>query len=300
MNFSFKKTDGQSGSGKISEMTKAVELAHTDRWQKLKPFHGGTEWNERMFWARVQAGVHKQVEGIIEAGKALIVLKEMTEHGEFIQNLETAGLSKRTVQNYMALAARFSGFDKEFVKSMGSTKLYKMLSAPPEELDRLQESGEFFDIEKADLVQMSSRELQAAIKEAKEKAESDFQDERAKSQVLHTENKKLQDKVRKLEDKLAGEQAERPQFWVQGMAVLALMRNFTQHLMENELDWNDEDIEKPAAYISTSLQAEMDNIAAHLVGAGKAREDFIAARDAKLKEIENKGTLDLTALEDVE
>ena len=48
----------------------------------------------------------RTVEAILETGKRLLVLKEMTPHGEFKQRVEMLGFSERTAQRFMQSAAK--------------------------------------------------------------------------------------------------------------------------------------------------------------------------------------------------
>jgi hypothetical protein len=59
----------------------------------------GTLEDEIRFYQR------RTVEAILETGKRLLLLKEMTPHGEFAQRVEMLGFSDRTAQRFMQAAA---------------------------------------------------------------------------------------------------------------------------------------------------------------------------------------------------
>ena len=50
----------------------------------------------------------RTVEAILETGKRLLVLKELTAHGEFGQRVEMLGFSDRTARRFMQAAAKTS------------------------------------------------------------------------------------------------------------------------------------------------------------------------------------------------
>lgn len=50
----------------------------------------------------------RSVEAVMELGKRLLILKEMTPHGEFSKRIEMLGFSKRTAQRFMSVVLKYS------------------------------------------------------------------------------------------------------------------------------------------------------------------------------------------------
>ncbi len=79
--------------------------------------------------AQVRIHLGRSFNDIIEAGKRLILAKEMLDHGRFIEWLNTEfGLSARSAQNFMSAARRFGGGNAT-VAHLPAGVLYE-LSAP--------------------------------------------------------------------------------------------------------------------------------------------------------------------------
>ncbi|NIR47078.1 hypothetical protein GWO09_01235, partial [candidate division KSB1 bacterium] len=51
--------------------------------------------------------------------------------------LKQIGISERTGNRYAAIALRFSGLDPEIIEQFGVTKMYMLLQAPDEEIEKL-------------------------------------------------------------------------------------------------------------------------------------------------------------------
>lgn len=127
----------------------------------------------------------RTVEAILETGKRLLVLKELTPHGEFTTRVELLGLSDRTAQRFMQAAAKTAKSANlavlaSQVKS-GSVFL-ELVTHDDEVLDGLQEMDEF-DRMSASQLRQAARELEA--------------DKKATEQIIATKNKKLDDLARK-------------------------------------------------------------------------------------------------------
>ena len=112
-----------------------------------------------------QAG--KAVLGI---GQRLIEAKETLTHGEWLPWLtEQVDFSERTAQYYMRLSREWT--NPQSIADLGATKAFKLLALPSEEREAF--------IQERNVVDMSARELEQAIKErdearaAAERAEAD-------------------------------------------------------------------------------------------------------------------------------
>ncbi len=80
--------------------TRSYELAHSLGYEGALTV-GGLE-DEIRFYQR------QTVESMLQVGKRLLMLKEVSPHGEFEQRVELLGFGLRSAQNFMAAAAKVS------------------------------------------------------------------------------------------------------------------------------------------------------------------------------------------------
>lgn len=96
---------------------------------------------------------------IIEIGKRLIKAKEMLPHGEWGKWLEEkVEFRQTTATKYMRAAKEFPNLQS--LENLGQTKIFALLEVPQEEREEFIENNHIED--------MTTRELQQAIKEKKE------------------------------------------------------------------------------------------------------------------------------------
>lgn len=128
----------------------------------------------------------RTVEAILETGKRLLVLKELTPHGEFTKRVELLGLSDRTAQRFMQAAAKTAKSANLAVLAAqvkSGSAFLELVTHDDEVLDGLQEMDDF-DRMSASQLRQAARELQA--------------DKAATEQLLTTKNKKLDELARKV------------------------------------------------------------------------------------------------------
>lgn len=119
--------------------------------------------NEIRFYQR------RSVEAVLELGKRLLLLKELTPHGEFVGRIETLGIGKRLARQFMAATLKFSKVQTSaLLKSVDSQcKLLELVVLDDAEIEAL-ESGESVRGVTLDKIEtMSVRELKAALRESK-------------------------------------------------------------------------------------------------------------------------------------
>lgn len=152
-------------------------------------------------------------EAILTIGRCLIEAKEQLPHGEWLPWLnERVEFSERTARNFMRLAREWS--NRQALADLGAAKALTLLALPPEEREQF--------VEEHNVVDMTSRQLQQAIRErdearaAAEKAEADrrsAEEARAKMaddmkvanaslEAARAEREQADDHVRQLEAQL--------------------------------------------------------------------------------------------------
>ena len=98
-------------------------------------------------------------EAILTIGNCLIEAKSMLLHGEWLPWLNSkVGYSEKTAQNFMRLAREFS--NPQALADLGATKALALLALPTEERERF--------LEDHNVIDMTTRQLEQAIKERDE------------------------------------------------------------------------------------------------------------------------------------
>ncbi|WP_186270311.1 DUF3102 domain-containing protein [Burkholderia gladioli] len=129
-------------------------------------------------------------EAMLEAGRRLLVIKENEPHGDFISIAEERlGIPERTAQRMMQSALKYllnpALTDKApRLAQLGKAKLFELMTEDDEDLAALTEGGTLAGHTLDDIEQMTHRELQAALREAREEG-------KAKDQLLEDKNRKL-------------------------------------------------------------------------------------------------------------
>ncbi len=116
----------------------------------------GTLEDEIRFYQR------RTVEAILETGKRLLVLKELTPHGEFAQRVEMLGFSDRTAQRFMQAAGKTAKSANLAVLSTQVKSASAFLELVTHDEDSLANLADMDDIDR-----MSASELRNAIRDAR-------------------------------------------------------------------------------------------------------------------------------------
>lgn len=111
----------------------------------------------------------RTAEACMFLGASLLLLKEITPHGEFTQRAEALGLSARMARKYMSAAIKFSrgGNVAQLVGKVDTqTKLLELVALDDEDLDVLAEGGTVRGITLDKVETMNTSELRRALREA--------------------------------------------------------------------------------------------------------------------------------------
>lgn len=116
----------------------------------------------------------RTVEACLELGKRLLILRELTPHGEFSARLEFLDISDRMAQKFMASTLKFANANSSsLLKAAGSqTKLLELVTLDDGEIEALKNGQTVRGVDLDDIETMSVRELKAALREAKADAEA--------------------------------------------------------------------------------------------------------------------------------
>lgn len=145
----------------------------------------------------------RSVEAVMELGKRLLIMKEMTPHGEFSKRIEMLGISKRTAQRFMSVVLKFSKTTSMSLlsKSGNGTKLLELMVLDDDDIEIIDAGGSIGDVSLDTIETMSVRELKQALRDAKTALESKDQDIKAKDQIIQKKDQKaneLDEKLTKL------------------------------------------------------------------------------------------------------
>lgn len=132
----------------------------------------------------------RTVEAILETGKRLLVLKELTAHGEFAQRVEMLGFSGRTARRFMQAAVKTAKSAILADLSKQAKNGLAFLELVTHDDDVLENLAEMDDVEK-----MSASELRAALRESREEksaVEKVLTDKNASMDKLRAQVKRVQ------------------------------------------------------------------------------------------------------------
>ncbi|CAH0062868.1 conserved protein of unknown function [Stenotrophomonas maltophilia] len=137
----------------------------------------------------------RTAEAALEIGKRLLLLKEITPHGQFKSELDHLGFSHRSAIRFMSATLKFSKaptlalLEKAHISQ---SNLLELMVLDDEELDALDSGESVNGITLDDVETMSTRQLRAALRETR--ANADAKDQRIT---------KLSDDLNKAEEKTA-------------------------------------------------------------------------------------------------
>lgn len=132
----------------------------------------------------------RSIEACLELGKRMLVLKELTLHGEFEKRVEMLGFSSRMARKFMSATLKFSNRNSNSVLSSAGTqtKMLELLVLDDGEIEAL-ESGETVRGVTLDKIEtMSVSELKKALRDANERIE-------AKDAVIKDKSAKIDDQA---------------------------------------------------------------------------------------------------------
>lgn len=143
----------------------------------------------------------RTVEACLELGKRLLLLKELTPHGEFRQRVELLNLDYTMAKRFMAATAKFAnGASTHLLAAAGTqTKLLELVVLDDGEIEALEQGESARGITLDEIDTMSVRELRAALREAK--AESADRDKviAAKEAKITEQDKRIAKLQRRVE-----------------------------------------------------------------------------------------------------
>ena len=197
-------------------------------------------------------------EAILTIGRCLTEAKQTLPHGEWLPWLtEQVEFSPRTAQNFMRLAREWS--NTQALADLGAAKALTLLALPTEEREAFISENHVVDGEEKTVIDMTSRELERAIRERKEaqEAAAKAQDDASAAEQARA---KMEEDMKLLNARLSGAQEDREQA-AQAVARLEaqlaeLKKKPVEVAVETVVD--PEAIEKARAEAVAEMQGKLD------------------------------------------
>lgn len=189
-------------------------------------------------------------EAILTIGRCLTEAKQAIPHGEWLPWLnERVELSERTAQKFMKLAREWS--NPNTLADLGASKALMLLALPESERERFAEDHNVID--------MSARQLEQAIRERKEAQEAAARAE-AEAKTAEEARAKMEEDMKLLNARLSGAQEDREQA-AQAVARLeAQLAELKEKPVEVAVETvvDPEAIEKARAEAVAEMQGKLD------------------------------------------
>lgn len=146
---------------------------------------GGLE-DEIRFYQR------RTAEACLELGKRLLILKELTPHGEFTQRVELLGIGYQSAKKFMAATMKLSKrVSNTFLEATTQTKMLELLVLDDGEIDALEQGDTVRGLTLDSIEMMSVSELKKALREAKDNAAAKDQVIRGKTEQLDKQTEQI-------------------------------------------------------------------------------------------------------------
>ena len=148
-------------------------------------------------------------EAILTIGRCLTEAKQALPPGEWLPWLnERGGFSERTARNFMRLSREWS--NRQALADLGAAKALTLLALPAEERESFIAENHVVGGEEKTVIDMTSRELEKAIRERKEAQEAAAKAQ-AEASAAEQARAKMAEDMKLLNARLSGAQEDREQ-----------------------------------------------------------------------------------------
>ena len=217
---------------------------------------------------------------ILGIGQRLIEAKAMLPHGEWLPWLtEQVEFSERTARNFMRLAREWT--NRQALADLGAAKALTLLALPPEERERFMEENHVVDGEEKSVIDMTSRELEKAVKERDEALHA-AEAARAAAETADQSRAKMEadmTALKKLHQATQAAEAQAREALAEAQAELKALR---ERPVEVAVEVDQKALEEARREAETQMQAKVDKAAEARKKAEeqrkKAEEELAVAR----------------------
>lgn len=231
-------------------------------------------------------------EAILTIGRGLMEAKEVLPHGEWLPWLEErVEFSERSARNFMRLARDWT--NRQALADLGATKALQLLALPESERERFLSETHQVDGEEKTVIDMTSRELDRAIKERDEALRS-AELARAEQSAAQQASAKMAEDMALANERIAGLNAEvdartaEGVKWQKEIARLEIeLSELKNRPVEVAVQVDEKAVEAARKEAEAAMQAKLDKAQRAQAQAEKARkaaEDAKAAAQAELEQ----------------
>ncbi|WP_103035206.1 DUF3102 domain-containing protein [Castellaniella caeni] len=153
-----------------AEALDSVQHAEVERMAViLRQFSDGIPFEPYRYELIIREHLSRSAEAMLAAGRALIVAKESLGHGDWLPFVERVGVEERVARRMIQAAFKFS--DPKTIKLIeaagNKSKLFELMVLDDEEIAELADGGTVVGLELDDVERMGTRELRAALRDAR-------------------------------------------------------------------------------------------------------------------------------------
>ncbi|TAN62558.1 hypothetical protein EPN18_04490 [bacterium] len=179
-------------SDETKEALHKSDVEFFTRKSKTMQIEGDLPYDRVLYMNEVRFYLQRTAEGIIEAGKRLLVIKEKEGKGEFMALVEDEiGIPYRTATRFMHTALKaekYPAITTQLAKLASCCNVYALLEAPEEDLQELETKGVLAGNTVDDLQRMSVKEMRNLINKLKTESDKIV---KAEVKALETEKRAL-------------------------------------------------------------------------------------------------------------
>ena len=164
---------GKKGKEEKANDRSPIASEDAERLALAKQIEGDLPYDRTLYISEVRYLMKHTAETIIEIGKRFLVIHEKEGYGQFARIVEEElGISRRTAFRFMNAALKAEKYPAINLSQLGtSSKVYALIEAPEEELQKLEQMGLFAGKDMDELESMSVKELRDLVHELKDKKE---------------------------------------------------------------------------------------------------------------------------------
>lgn len=225
-------------------------------------------------------------EAILTIGRCLTEAKQALPHGEWLPWLnERVEFSERTARNFMRLSREWS--NRQALADLGAAKALTLLALPAEERESFIAENHVVGGEEKTVIDMTSRELEKAIRERKEAQEAAAKAQ-AEASAAEQARAKMEEDMKFLTARLSGAQEDREQA-AQAVARLeAQLAELKEKPVEVAVETvvDPEAIEKARAEAVAEMQEKLDKAREAKAKADERRKQAEASVEILKKSID--------------
>lgn len=218
-------------------------------------------------------------EAILTIGRCLIEAKDMLPHGEWLPWLnERVEFSERTARNFMRLAREWT--NRQTLADLGASKALTLLALPPEEREQFMEDHNVID--------MSARQLEQAIRE-RDEARKAAEEAKAEASTAQQAQAKMAEDMRLTKALLESAQADADSAGSRARALEEKLRMLQEKPVEVAVETvvDPEALEKARAEAVAEMQAKLDKAKEAKAKADEKRKRAEASVEILKKSLEN-------------